>query len=87
MSKLDEIKDNTQSDDDRLITVISAWTRGEGKPVSWRQLLDVLDWVEETTTADSLNGFAEPVEGKAACLCSMPLYVYFIKVAGKQILI
>ena len=60
----------TGSNDDRLMHVIKKWLQGEGHPPSWRRLIYALDKIGETTTADGLRGFAEPVQGKAVCMCS-----------------
>ena len=58
----------TGSNDDRLMGVIKEWLQGDGHPPNWRRLIYALDKIGETTTADGLRGYAEPVQGKAVCV-------------------
>jgi len=66
-SKVDEIEQLYQSDDDRLRAVIECWIQGdrEDDQPSWRRIIHELDVTDETRIADNVRHFAEPVSGKS----------------------
>ena len=66
-SKLNEIEQLYQSDDDRLRAVIERWMQGdrEDEQPSWRRIVWALDDADETRIADNIRHFAEPVSGKS----------------------
>ena len=66
-SKVDEIEQLYQSDDDRLRAVIECWIQGDGwdEQPSWRRIIYELDDADETRIADNIRHFAEPVSGKS----------------------
>ena len=88
--KLDEIERQHQSDDSRLRAVIECWLQGEGlhKEPSWRALIRRLDGANETTAADTIRHFAEPLPGKSCgsilIQCSSPAshQIVFIQTQG-----
>ena len=63
---LDKIKEEYQSDDDRLREVVKFWVQGNGKheKPSWKHLIHKLDWEKMSGVADNIRNFAEPVQGK-----------------------
>ena len=76
--KLDEIERQHQSDDSRLHAVIECWLQGEGKDEepSWRRIIWVLDWENETrAAADSIRHLAEPLSGKS---CGSITFLYSV---------
>lgn len=70
--KVDEIKQQYQSDDDRLHAVVEYWVQGDGrdKEPSWRRIIHELDCANETSIADNIRHFADSVPGKS-CDSSM----------------
>jgi len=68
-SKVDEIEQLYQSDDDRLHAVIESWIQGDGEDEqpSWRRIIYALDGADGTRIADNIGHFAEPVSGKKSC--------------------
>ena len=78
-SKMDEIKKSNNSDDDCFVAVINEWQKGSP---SWRWLIFALDWIDETTTADGLKRFAEPVKGKVYSYLHLKLDVDLYLTSG-----
>ena len=76
--KLDAMKTQHQSDDDRLCAVIKCWLQGDGldEEPSWRALIWRLDGTNETTAAaDKIRHFAEPLPG---ILCDSITFLYTV---------
>ena len=61
-SELDLIGQRHNSDDECLQSVIQCWLL-RSPSVSWRHLIDVLDWIDESEVADPIRSWAEPVRG------------------------
>ena len=75
--KLDEIRQQYQSDDDRLHAVVKTWIHGDGrdKKPSWKHLIWRLDDGNLARAADSIRLFAEPVLGKSCDSISVSTFL------------
>ena len=58
----DLIEQRHNSDDERLQSVIQFWLLRTPR-LTWRRLIDVLDWMDESKLADPIRSWAEPVMG------------------------
>ena len=62
VSKRELIGQRHNSDDECLQSVIQCWLL-RSPNVTWRQIIDVLDWIDESEVADPIRTWAEPVRG------------------------
>ncbi len=62
--KRNELKEKHERDEDGgARAAVESWLNTDAYP-SWRKLIEALDWAEETSVADALRPFAEPLRGR-----------------------
>ena len=66
-ARLQEIKQQHDSDGNYLYGVVEEWFKGHRQ--SWRQIISALDWVNESVVADRIRGYAEPPPGEWSDNC------------------
>ena len=61
--KRDQLKRDHENDKDGgTSVVVETWLLKDDHP-TWRKLICALDWAKESTIADSIRSYAEPVRG------------------------
>ena len=57
------VEDHERDEDGGGRAVVETWLHTDPQP-SWRRLILALDRAEETSVADTIRGYAEPLRGR-----------------------
>ena len=66
--RIQAIKQQQGSDGNYLHGVVEEWFKGHRQP-SWRQIINALDWAQESVVADRIRRYAEPPPGEWSDNC------------------
>ena len=62
-SKRQELREQCGSDEEKAVAKCIEWWVNHATNVTWRDVIHILDWANETKVADGIRQHAEPLTG------------------------